>query len=593
MDDISLIKEKINIVDLIQEYLPLKRTGMNFKANCPFHGERTPSFIVSPERQIWHCFGCQKGGDIFKFIMEKEGLEFKEALELLAKRSGVVLKKINQEKKDARDRLFEANLKTQEFFHFILTKHTLGKKALEYLKKRGLTDETIAEFKIGYAPNSWDSLTKFLAKRQFTSQEMIDSGLGVISQSGCYDRFRGRIMFPLIDTKEQIIGFSGRVLYAAEPKYINTPQTVIFDKGKFLFGMNLAKSHIRTKNAAVLVEGEMDVIMSHQVGIKNVVASKGTGLTENQVDLLKKYTDTISLCFDADLAGDNAARRGIEIAEKVGLNIKVIKVEDGKDPAEAAKKDPKIWEECVKNATPIYDYYLHSATSRYNSKKPDDLRKISQELIPIWAKISDDLVREHYIQKLSALLRTDDISLRQTIDKYRLGVKQSYVELIQETKKETNPSKSRQELLEEYLIVLLLHIPKDHSFIPKFPETLFMSPEWRQIYVLLVLYLDSISFRSGAFDVNGFVEYLPQEMVGEIDRLYLTELDKRFTEKLHWQKEVDGVVLELKRVLVKASLEKLSLEIKNAQEFGKIDVVESLDKKFRDLAAKLKTLSST
>lgn len=590
MDDLSLIKEKINIVDLIQEYLPLKRAGVNFKANCPFHSEKTASFVVSPERQIWHCFGCSKGGDIFKFLMEKEGLEFKDALEILAKRAGVVLKKINQEKKQLRDRLFEVNLKAQEYFHYILTKHKLGETALKYLHDRGLTDQTIEEFGIGYAPNSWDSLTKFLLKRNFTAEEIIGSGLGVESKN-CYDRFRGRIMFPLIDTKGQIIGFSGRVLYHAEPKYINSPQTLIFDKSKFLFAMHLAKSHIRSKNEAVLVEGEMDVIMSHQVGIKNVVASKGTALTENQIELLKKYTDTISLCFDADLAGDSASRRGIELAEKAGLNIKVISISNGKDPADAAKADPKVWEECVKNATPIYDYYLQSASVRYDAKKPEDLRKISVELVPIWAHITDDLVREHYIQKLSGLLQTDDKALRDTINKARLSQPVSFTRISEQVKQASNiEPKNRRQMLEEYIIALLLHIPPDLKFVPKFPETIFQEEKWRTIYVLIVLYLDTISFKAKAFDINELAKTLPEELLEDVDRLYLVSLDDKLSEKLYWQKEIDGVVLELKRILLKEALEKLGHEIKNAQEFGKLEVVESLNMKFRDLSLKLKSL---
>lgn len=592
MDDLELIKQKINIVDLVSEYLPLKKTGINFKANCPFHGEKTPSFVVSPERQIWHCFGCQKGGDIFKFLMEKEGLEFKEALEVLAKRAGVTLQRKGEsgKGKDFKQRLLEVHLKAQEFYHYILTKHNLGKIALEYLQKRGLEEKTIEEFGIGYAPNSWDSLTKFLLKRGFSTQEIIDSGLGVVSKS-CYDRFRGRITFPLIDTKNQIIGFSGRVLYSAEPKYINSPQTLIFDKSRYLFGMNLAKSEIRAKNEAILVEGEMDVIMSHQVGIKNAIASKGTALTELQIDLLKKYTENISLCFDADLAGDSAARRGIEIAEKAGLNIKVIKISEGKDPAEAAKKDPKIWEECVKQATPIYDYYLLSAISRYDAKKPDGLRKISQELIPIWSKISDDLVRERYIQKLAALIQTDETVLRQTIDKQKNSTTQNFTQILHQTKKEQVVIvRSRRELLEEYLIALLLHIPKNAVFVPNFPETLFTLEKWKQLFVLLVMYLDSISFKAVEFNINDFIKTLPNELTAEVDRLYLSEIEANLSEKDYFVKEVGGVVLELKKALVKASLEKLSFQIKNAQEFGKIEVVETLNRRFRDLSVKLKNL---
>ncbi len=587
MDDLELIKQKINIVDLISEYIPLKRAGINFKTNCPFHNEKTPSFIVSPERQIFKCFGCNRGGDIFRFLIEKEGLDFKDVLEILAKKAGIVLKR-KHEVTDSRDRLFEINLKAQEFFHYILTKHLLGKKAKVYLKGRGLTEEAIVEFGIGYAPNSWDSLTKFLLKKGFTTAEIITSGLGVASKS-CYDRFRGRITFPLIDVRDRIIGFSGRVLYKAEPKYLNTPQTPIFDKGSFLFALNLAKTHIRNKKEVILVEGEMDVILSHQAGFKNVIASKGTGLTQHQIELLKKYTATISLCFDTDLAGDNAARRGIEMADQAGLNIKVIVVKDGKDPADVIKVNPKNWEQAILEATPIYDYYLQSAAARFDPKNPADIRQISQELIPIWAKITDDLIREHYIQKLANLLQIEEVGLRAAIAKQQTGFSQNYSQIVHQ-KDEVVALRSRRQLLEEYIIALLLHIPKDHSYFPNFPETLLLSEKLRQIYVLLVVYLDSISFKGKSFDINEFIKDLPEDLSTEVDRLYLVEIDDQLAEKDSWQKELIGVVAELKKALVKASLEKLSWDIKSAQEFGKIEVVEVLNKRFRDLSVKLKNL---
>ena len=404
MDETELIKSKVNIVDLISEYIPLKKAGVNFKAPCPFHNEKTPSFVVSPERQIFKCFGCQKSGDIFTFLMEKEGMDFKDALEMLAKKAGIVLKQ-TESKKDFKQRLFEVNLKAQEFFHYMLTKHPLGKNALEYLKSRGVTDESIESFGIGYAPNSWESLTKVLLKRNFTISEIIEVGLAVSSRNGGYDRFRGRITFPLIDSKDKLRGFSGRVLYLAEPKYINSPQTPIFDKSEYLFGINLAKAEIRAKKEAVLVEGEMDVIMSHQAGFRNVVASKGTALTEGQVNLIKKFTENLSLCFDMDIAGDSASRRGIEIAEKAGLNIKVIELTSGKDAAEVVKEDPGLWEKAVADAVPIYDYYLTSIAKRYDVSKSTDLKRIGEELIPIWAKISNSLERERYIEKLSAFIK--------------------------------------------------------------------------------------------------------------------------------------------------------------------------------------------
>ena len=591
MDEKEQIKQKINIVDLVSEYIPLKKAGINFKANCPFHSEKTPSFIVSPERQIFKCFGCQKSGDIFSFLMEKESMDFKEALEILAKKAGVTLK-ANIGQKDYKDRLFEANLKAQEFFHYILTSHKLGKKAFEYLKSRGLTDKTIKDFGVGYAPNSWESLTNFLFKRGFKISEIIKAGLAVPSKSGGYDRFRGRIIYPLIDGKDKLRGFSGRVLDSSEPKYINTPQTEIFDKGSFLFGINMSKASIREKKEAILAEGEMDMILSYQAGFENIVASKGTALTEGQVELLKRYTPSISLCFDMDLAGDSASRRGIEIADKAGLDIKVIRLKGDKDAAEAVKNDPAAWKKAIEEAVPIYDYYIESVASRYNVKDPNDLRRIGQELVPVWAKINDDLIRERYIQKLSAYLKMDEKILRTSVDNQRKSSKQPYASVFHKKSgaDDVLSVRSRRELLEEYLIALLLHPPEESVFVPNFPETLFLKESWRQLYVMLVLYLDSISFKGRSFDINEFIKSLPKDLTSEVDRLYLSELDEKLTTEKPWLKELNGVVLELKKALIKASLERLSLEIKSAQEFGNMELLESLNKRFRDLSVKLKNI---
>lgn len=590
MDDVELIKQKINIVDLLSEYLTVKKAGINFKANCPFHDEKTPSFVISSERQIFKCFGCQKSGDIFTFLIEKEGMDFKEALEFLAKKAGVTLKQ-TEGKKDLKERLFEVNLKAQEFFHYILTKHELGKTALEYLKKRGISNESIEEFGIGYAPNSWQSLTAFLLKRGFKKEEIVESGLAVLSKSSVYDRFRGRIMFPLIDGKDKLRGFSGRVLYKAEPKYINSPQTPIFDKSTYLFGINLAKAEIRNKKEAILVEGEMDVILSHQSGFKNVVAVKGTALTEGQIDLLQKYTTDLKLCFDMDLAGDSASLRSIEMLEKANMNIKVIELKSGKDAAEVVLEDKQVWKKAVEQALPIYDYYLTSIAKRYDVSNPADLKKIGSELIPVWAKIPDDLVREHYIQKLSSFIKTEEKVLREAIAKQMKNNASGFKPLINVVKQDNIVGlRSRRELLEEYVMVLLLHPPRDFVFVPNFPETLLLKESFRQLYVLLVLYLDSISFKSKAFNINEFSANLPKELIEELDTLYLTQLDSKLQDYKSWEKELESAVSELKKALIKASLEKLSFEIKNAQEFGKIDIVENLNKRFRDLSVKLKNL---
>lgn len=594
MDDLDLIKQKINIVDLISEYLPLKKAGVNFKAPCPFHNEKTPSFVVSPERGIWHCFGCQKGGDIFKFVMEKDSLEFKDALELLAQRAGVTLKKTNKKEVDTKEKLFAANQKAQQFYQYFLLEHPLGKKALEYLKKRGLTMDTIKEFGIGYSPQNWDVLTSFMKKRDFTVVDLVDSGLAVPSRSGCYDRFRGRIMFPLIDVRGRIIGFSGRILDKGEPKYINSPQTAIFDKKRFLFGIHLSKGEIKQRNEVIICEGEMDMIMSYQSGVKNIVASKGTALTEEHIEMLKKYTDTISLCFDMDLAGDAASRRGIQMADRAGYNLKVITVEGGKDPADACLKDGEVWKQAVKEATPIYDYYLDSVSKRFNIKEATSKKNILAELLPIWKKINDPITKEHYIQKLAAMLQVKEDFIREEIDKYResLGEKPVFNQEVNRPQavKVEAVAKNRQMLLEEYLIALMLKIPPEHTFVPSFPETLFTTEELKQIYVLLVIFLDSISFKGKSFKIAEFVKTLPPDLVTVVDRLYLVQIDDKLETATSFQKEVETVVAELKKMLIKSSLEKLSLKIKNAQEFDNIETLEILTKRFRDLSLKLRNL---
>lgn len=589
MDDLELIKQKINIVDLIQEYLPLKKTGVNFKANCPFHQEKTPSFVVSPERGIWHCFGCGKGGDHFKFLMEKEGIEFSESLELLAQRAGVVLKRKKGEATNKRERLLEANQKAAQFFNYLLTSHRLGQNALNYLQSRGIKEETVKKFNLGYAPNSWDSLTSFLRKRGFAVSEIIEAGLAVPSRSGCYDRFRGRVTFPLIDVRGGIRGFAGRILGEGEPKYLNSPQTLIFDKSEFLYGLHLSKAEIKSKDEAILTEGEMDMILSYQAGVRNIVAVKGTALTSGQLNLLRRYTENLSLCFDKDLAGDSASRRGIELADQMGFNLKVIKLPEGKDPAELSQKDPGSWEEAVSSSEPIYDYYLRSVSLRYPVESAEGKRQIAAELLPIWSKITDPLIFEHYLQKLAALLGTSEEVLRKEIGK-RGSEKSTSTQSILEITDTKLSVRSRRELLEEYLIVLLLKIPPNLTFVPPFPETLLISEEFKSIYVLLVLYLDSIYFQSRKFQVADFVKTLPGELVGTVDRLYLTEIDAKFTDPKAYQEEVKLVISELKRALVKASLEKLSAQIKLAQSFGKIEQLEGLNKRFRDLSIKLRNL---
>ena len=348
-DNVSKIKDRLDVVDVISGYLKLQKAGMNFKARCPFHNEKTPSFVVSPERQVWHCFGCSAGGDIFTFIQQIEGVEFPEALRVLAAKAGIELESFNTAAKDDKTRLYEVCESATKFFEKQFHSNT-GKLALEYLKNRGVADSTIQEFRLGFAPNDWDSLGTFLRDCGYSENEIVEAGLAIkrTDGSGAYDRFRSRIMFPIFDLNGQVVGFTGRILQLengnwklenaqAEPaKYINTPQTRIYDKSRILYGLNKAKMDIKQADQCILVEGNMDALMSYQAGVKNVVASSGTALTPNHLSLLHRYTTNLGFCFDTDQAGAMATKRGIGLALGQNFNIKVVEINviECNDPAD-------------------------------------------------------------------------------------------------------------------------------------------------------------------------------------------------------------------------------------------------------------------
>ncbi|MFA6551593.1 MAG: DNA primase, partial [Patescibacteria group bacterium] len=335
MDQKDEIKSRLDLVEVIREYVQLKAVGVNFQARCPFHREKTPSFVVSPERQIWKCFGCGKGGDVFSFIMEMEGLSFIEALRELAPKAGIELKRHNPQEISKRNRLLDIMELAVKYYHKLLIEAPSAKPALAYLKNRGLSDDMIEKWQIGYSPESWDSILNFLKAGGYSEQEIFLSGLTVKKENAnsYYDRFRGRIMFPINDYNGSPVAFSARVSperEAAEKmgKYINSPQTPIYDKSRILFGLDKAKQFIRENEAAIIVEGQMDAISSHQAGVKNVVASSGTAFSAEQIKLIKRYTDNILFSFDSDAAGELATNRGEEAARDFVNQAQKIEAED-------------------------------------------------------------------------------------------------------------------------------------------------------------------------------------------------------------------------------------------------------------------------
>ena len=373
--------------------------------------------MVNAEKQFWHCFGCSKGGDVFSFLQEMEGLDFPEALKILADRAGVKLDTFASDiNKSQKNRILEINAKAAYFFHQFLLEMPASGGARDYLQRRELKPETIEEWKVGFIPDQWDLLTQYLLKKGNSVDDLIASGLTIKKDNGgFYDRFRGRIMFPLWDTHGNIVGFTGRVLVETEKsggKYVNTPQTLVYDKSRILYGLNKAKTEIKNKDFTVLVEGQMDVIACHQAGMKNVVASSGTALTFEQIKLLKRYSNNIAIAFDADAAGQNAAKRGIDLALEQGMNIKIIQIPIGcgKDADECLKKNPAVWFKAVENAKEVMEWYFSSVLLGTDKRDPKQKQKISDILLGEIIRLPYAVERDHWLKKLA-----DELSVDHTI----------------------------------------------------------------------------------------------------------------------------------------------------------------------------------
>jgi len=414
---VEQIKARLNIADVVSGYIKLQKAGANFKANCPFHREKTPSFFVSPARESWHCFGCGKGGDMFNFVMEIEGIEFYDALVILATRAGVELKPMSQEYASEHSRLLQLMEDAKKFYESELRKNDGVKN---YLKERGLKGETAKEFGVGFAPDGWRNLHSFLKNKNYTDIEMEKAGMVVKSTKGYYDRFRSRIMFPWNNFAGQTVGFSGRIFEKDDGtgKYINTPQTVLYDKSNLLYGFDKAKMEIRKKDDCILVEGQMDVIMSHQAGVRNAVAVSGAALTENHLHLIKRLTDNLSICFDKDKAGFLASKRGIDMALIDGLEVKVISIES-KDPADVVKENPETWQKAAGSAKNIIEFYLKSFAEKITD--PRELKKkIESTVLPYVTLVPSEIEKAHWVGKIAGMLNVKEEPIWEELKKVEI-----------------------------------------------------------------------------------------------------------------------------------------------------------------------------
>lgn len=586
------IKNRLDIVEIIGEYVSnMKQAGGNWKGLCPFHNEKTPSFMVSRDKQIWHCFGCGEGGDVISFVQKIENIEFPEALKILAKRAGVTLRYEDKGLSNQKTKLLDILEAAARFYHHNLLQTAEAEPARNYLfGKRVLSEDTVEKFFLGFAPNSWDSAIKFLHGKGFSENDIFLAGLSVKKErgSGFYDRFRERIMFPIRDIHGHVVGFTARLMPEAEKKenaggkYVNTPQTLVYDKSRVIYGLDFAKQEIKKENLAVMVEGNMDVIASHQAGVQNVVASSGTAMTVEQVNLLKRYSPNLAISFDADLAGSTAAMRGIDVALKEGINIKVIMLspEVGKDPDDYIKKDPNLWREVITNAMAFMDYYIKKTLNGLDLRKVEDKKKAAKTLLAQVVKIPDKVEQNFYLEKLGNILGVPEQVLRESLPHEKIAANPARPD----KKNVVTAAKNRPSLLAERLIALILKYPRQLSLVVDYLEP-FMFPEemLKEIYKGLILYYNKSVDKS---DLSGILEYFSGDPVSKkYAETLLLLAEKDFAD--FGEEEIGNEILQNAKLLredyIKNEQRRLQAEMKKAEENKEIGRIKELAEEFNKL----------
>ena len=571
------IKNKLNVVDVVGGYIKLTKTGANYRGVCPFHSEKKPSFFVSPARQMWKCFGCGAGSSIFDFVMKIEGVEFGDALKILAQKAGVELKRENPQLRTERQRLYEICQLACLFFEKQLVSGNIGKSAKEYLLKRGITEESIKKWRIGYSPDTWQGLSDFLVGKGYNRNEIVKAGLAVEKEgnrSDSYDRFRGRIVFPVFDLNSQPVGFGARVFEkpgdagqakAETAKYINTPQTLLYDKSNILYGLNNAKLAVRKKNQCVVTEGYTDAILCHQAGFENTVAASGTALTSQHLNILKRYSDNLLLAFDMDIAGDSATKRGINLAQDRGFNIKIIETYSGaKDPADIILEDPKNWEKFVNEARSIMDYYFDSAFSAFDKNLPEGKKEIGMIVLPAIKRIQNKIEQSHWIQKLAQKLDVKEEVVIEELKKIGEIKKLEDKNIIFAAEEQIRLPISRKKLLENKIVSLIWKAPVNLNLIEEPYYSLFCE------------------------ETKNFIENIKKNKLDE-NKDFLDAISLRAEVEYEEDgcEEIKLCLLQLKNINIKEKLNKASKDIKEAEKAQDHQKVNNLIEEFNKLTKEL------
>ena len=461
MSVIEEIKQKLDIVEIAGQYTNLSKSGKNFKGVCPFHQEKHGSFFVFADQQRWHCFGaCSTGGDVFSLVMKKEGLDFTEALKMLASRAGVVLPSPARQREDNKkySRLYEANDVANEFFYEQLKNSPEAEKARIYINKRGIDANSLATFKLGYSSSSNDALIKHLSERGFSIKEILEAGLAIEVESGIIDRFRNRLMFPITNNDGKTAGFGGRKMDDSQPKYLNSPETPVFDKSSLLYGFSLARGDARKQDVIIIVEGYIDVIISHQNGFKNTVAAMGTAIGEHQLEAIKKVTGNIILAMDADEAGEKAMLRLVDYENTLKNEIKVALIPPGLDPDEVISRSSEEWQQLLDGAEPLLDFSFSVASRDLDLDSAAGKSRLAEILLPNIAQIQNPVRQAHYLQKLSSMIKVDEQRLESSIKK--LGERKRQRKCTPPVSIKSNEDKLFSNPREEFCLALLIQYPE-------------------------------------------------------------------------------------------------------------------------------------
>lgn len=566
MDEVQQVKDRIDIAEIMGESLKLIRAGKNFKALCPFHGEKNPSLVISPDRQIWHCFGCQKGGDVFTFLMEYDKIDFSESLKILAAKTGVTLSgpvyRTDSERK--KDLIYELNHLSANYYNYLLLTHPVGKNALEYLtQKRELPIELIKKFNLGFAPARDTGLVTYLTKKKkYNSEDVLDAGLATMRMGRLADFFRNRIIFPIQDVRGNTIAFSGRVLSDADmPKYINTRETMVYHKGDTLYGLFHAKDAIRTEKRVIVMEGEFDVLSSFKEGIANTVAVKGTALTESQIKVLKRFAEKISFCFDTDSAGVEAQKRSISLIEKEGIVATIIVPPKGKDADELLRESPGQFKAALKNDVNMYDYLIDEVVREQDVATAEGKKKILEGTLPLIGQIENEVVKEHYLRKIAELLGTSFEAVVRQAEKMR----RPEVPISREAKKaEQAKELDSSDRTEFYLLSLLVQAKKIKEAFTQANDYIKDISLTNVLYNRLYLTIWEEIIKNEQFELDAFAKSLPQELVEAFDRAYLAPLHTFETDR-EFYTELKRIVSTIRTTTIKKALQTLTDEIKKVE----------------------------